>query len=117
MLISNYGCLINCCMHAYILDELMKSSSNHRDELDHIPIWSPVPCLQIQTLLFPWKETLHIKINVLMLYCIMKKTPTMNIIHSCIMYMYLQKLPSICFNIIIQGKLKLIHTCILKILV
>lgn len=32
MLISNYGCLINCCMYAYILDELMKSSSNHRDE-------------------------------------------------------------------------------------
>lgn len=32
MLISNYGCLINCCMHAYILDGLMKSSSNHLDE-------------------------------------------------------------------------------------
>lgn len=60
-------------MHAYILDELMKSNSNHRDESDHILIWSPVPCLQIQTSLFLWKQTLHIKINVLILYCIMKK--------------------------------------------
>lgn len=40
----------------------------------------------------------------------------MNIIHTCIMYMYLQKLPSISFNIIIQGKLKLIHTISLKIM-
>lgn len=60
-------------MHAYILDELMKSNSNHRDESDHILIWSPVPCLQIQTSLFLWKQTLHIKINVLILYCIMKE--------------------------------------------
>lgn len=82
MLISNYGCLINCCMHAYILDELMKSSSNHRDESDHILIWSPVPCLQIQTSLFPWRQTLHIKINVLMLYCNMNNKLTMNIIHT-----------------------------------